>query len=380
MLISARSMNQPPIAQAAEAFRNLESLAPPYDGRIDTETLPASGITRYLELLAELDSIALDHHRFEECHEGIPNYDPELDAIVTDDGRTVGLDSEEGIALRLPGVREHCSGYTGDVFAEEMEHLERNSGGDFPPGSIAHWINVWFADPDRLSADMTADQADELAAEFLGLNEKTASALFHPTGYSARSIRPADVAMALGLYHWTGQVLWDILVPDQKTSPAALRITTAADNFRRLDGFSWGERNQKLTFLTPDCRSPLDHFLLWLKRGGEQSDTTTFDRDIAPAAPIDFWLNVWFTDPGDLERMHPSGSIGAAHILNLSHSEEQALLDPFDAAPSAYCPNGPVRPAHVADVLDRFLDTGVMSWEGLAPTCAERDCADCSPL
>ena len=124
----------------------------------------------------------------------------------------------------------------------------------------------------------------------------------------------------------------------------------------------------------------LDHFVVWLSNQEDpDADTLEYERDIAPAASLEFWVNIWL-ESRDIVGRVVSLEDNAIKLLRLSPEEGEALFDPLDDAPAVYCSDNRIYPMDAARVLEKFLETDVISWEGMANTCRDRDCQGCYPL
>ena len=86
-----------------------------------------------------------------------------------------------------------------------------------------------------------------------------------------------------------------------------------------------------------------------------------------------YWINVWFADEDSLYDMSKSEDLiesSARELLGLSPKDAGELMVPKEVAVYEHA-----RPGNVADVLQRYLDTGVMAWEGIVK--CEDDCDQC---
>ena len=89
-----------------------------------------------------------------------------------------------------------------------------------------------------------------------------------------------------------------------------------------------------------------------------------------------YWLHIWFSPEDVLYRIRDSaGKIEgeATKLLGLTPEVAAHLMVPADQTVYEHA-----RPAHVAIVLQKYLDTGVMSWEGVVPLCEDPHCYHCS--
>ena len=208
-----------PIVRAMDGFRQLEEHAGPYDTRIDMNEMPSCGIGKYLDLVSDRDAYAESHWRDEGCLEAMPNYDSDSLTLTADDGRQVDPDSEEGEAMRRAYSKEVCVEGIWQMFDEDMTEFERGVTEYADAGNIAYWVNLWFADPASLSEEMTEQDADRIAGKFLQIDATTAHDLFHPA--TTAVVRPADIVMVMGLYMWTGEVLWDTVIASSRNGETA---------------------------------------------------------------------------------------------------------------------------------------------------------------
>lgn len=88
-----------------------------------------------------------------------------------------------------------------------------------------------------------------------------------------------------------------------------------------------------------------------------------------------YWLHIWFSPEDVLDRIRNSASEierEAIKLLGVSPAVASNLMVPEDQRVYEHA-----RPAHVALVLQKYLDTGIMSWEGVVDVCEDSLCAYC---
>ena len=88
-----------------------------------------------------------------------------------------------------------------------------------------------------------------------------------------------------------------------------------------------------------------------------------------------YWLHIWFSPEDVLDRIRSSEleiEREATKILGLAPEVAANLMVPEDQRVYEHA-----RPAHVALVLQKYLDSGIMSWEGVVDMCEDPLCAYC---
>ena len=114
------------------------------------------------------------------------------------------------------------------------------------------------------------------------------------------------------------------------------------------------------------------------QRFSDLFDNPTKDEACGTAGCAAYWINLWFS-PTDRLRETTLGDDRvektATELLGLNAEVAGALMVPAPEIEDRVFEHA--RPSHVATVLRKFLDTGVMSWEGVVPQCDHQYCPVC---
>ena len=115
------------------------------------------------------------------------------------------------------------------------------------------------------------------------------------------------------------------------------------------------------------------------ERYSDLFDNPTQNEACGTAGCAAYWINLWFAPEDKLHEMKTVTKVekAATELMGLDVEVANALMVPTYEGEDDERIFEHARPSHVATVLVNFLDTGVMSWEGVVPRCDYLFCTAC---